>query len=47
MKEGVEPSQPQYKIDELSDDELFILDLETRVGELSDEEAAEALNNAK
>ena len=47
IKEGVEPSQPQYKIDELSDDELFILDLETRVGELSDEEAAEALNNAK
>ena len=47
MREGVEPSQPQYKIDELSDDELFILDLETRVGELSDEEAAEALNNAK
>lgn len=47
IKEGVEPSQPQYKIDELSDDELFILDLESRVGELSDEEAAEALNNAK
>ena len=47
INEGVEPSQPQYKIDELSDDELFILDLETRVGELSDEEAAEALNNAK
>lgn len=47
IKEGTEPAQPQYKIDELSDDELFILDLETRVGELTDEEAAEALNNAK
>ena len=35
---------PQYKIDDLSDDEVFLLDLESRVGELSDEEAAEALN---
>jgi hypothetical protein len=47
MREGAEPPQPQYKIDELSDDEIFILDLETRAGELSDEEAAEALNLAK
>lgn len=39
--------QPQYKIDELSDDEIFLLDLESRVGELTDEEAAEMLNNAK
>lgn len=38
---------PQYKIDELSDDEVYLLDLESRVGELSDEEAAEALNTAK
>ena len=38
---------PQYKIDELSDDEIYLLDLESRVGELSDEEAAEALNNVK
>jgi hypothetical protein len=38
---------PQYKIDELSDDEVFLLDLESRVGELSDEEAAEALNMSK
>ena len=39
--------EPRYKIDDLSDDELYLLDLESRVGELSDEEAAEALNNAK
>ena len=38
---------PQYKIDELSDDEVYLLDLESRVGELSDEEAANALALAK
>ena len=38
---------PHYKIDDLSDDEVYLLDLESRVGELSDEEAAQALNNAK
>jgi hypothetical protein len=39
--------EPQYMIDDLSDDELYILDLESRVGELSDEEASVALANAK
>lgn len=38
---------PQYKIDDLSDDEVFLLDLESRVGELSDEEAAQALTTVK
>ena len=42
-----EPQEPQYKIDDLSDDELFLLDLESRVGELSDEMASQALVNAK
>ena len=42
-----EAPQPQYKIDDLSDDELYLLDLESRVGELSDDEAAQALNIAK
>jgi hypothetical protein len=37
----------QYKIDELSDDEVYLLDLESRVGELTDEEAAQALNTVK
>lgn len=40
-------AEPQYKIDDLSDDELFILDLESRVGELSDELAVQALTTAK
>ena len=39
--------EPQYKIDDLSDDELFLLDLESRVGELSEDTAAQALANAK
>ena len=39
--------EPVYKIDDLSDDELYLLDLESRVGELSDEMAAQALNSAK
>lgn len=42
-----EAQEPQYKIDDLSDDELFLLDLESRVGELSDEVAVQALTNAK
>lgn len=42
-----EPQEPQYKIDDLSDDELFILDLESRVGELSDDVASQALATAK
>ena len=44
---GVEPQEPQYRIDDLSDDELFLLDLESRVGELTDEVAAQALATAK
>lgn len=44
---GEEVIQPQYKIDDLSDDEIYLLDLESRVGELSDEEAAQALAIAK
>ena len=39
--------EPQYSIDQLSDDEVYILDLESRVGELSEEQAAQALNIAK
>ena len=39
--------EPQYSIDQLSDDEVYLLDLESRVGELTDEQAAQALNIAK
>ena len=39
--------EPQYRIDDLTDDELFLLDLESRAGELSDEAAIQALDSAK
>lgn len=39
--------EPIYKIDDLSDDELYILDLESRVGELTDDQAVQALSIAK
>lgn len=42
-----QPTEPQYKVDDLSDDEIYLLDLEDRVGELSDEDAAQALAIAK
>ena len=42
-----EEQEPHYKIDDLSDDEVFLLDLESRVGELDNDEAAQALTNAK
>ena len=40
-------SEPIYQVDDLSDDEIYILDLESRVGELSEDEAAQALTMAK
>lgn len=39
--------EPTYKVDDLSDDEIYLLDLESRVGELSEDEAVQALNNVK
>lgn len=39
--------QPVYRIEDLSDDEVYLLDLESRVGDLSDEQAAQALSIAK
>lgn len=40
-------SEPIYQVDDLSDDEIYILDLESRVGELSEDEAVQALTMAK
>ena len=39
--------EPTYSVDELSDDELYLLDLESRVGELSEDDAVQALGIAK
>ena len=47
LSAGEVVQEPTYDIDQLSDDEVYILDLESRVGELTDEQAAQALNIAK
>lgn len=39
--------EPVYKVDDLDDDSLYLLDLESRVGELTDEQAIQALTKAK
>lgn len=43
------PTQPQYKVNELSDDDLYILDILEKVGgdNITDEELTEALESAK
>lgn len=38
---------PQYSIDDLSDDEIFMLDLQDKIEDASDEEIKSALNKAK
>lgn len=40
-------AQPQYSIKDLSDDEIFILDLQDKIEDISDEEILNALNKAK
>lgn len=39
--------EPSYQIDQYSDDELFVFDLISRMGDITDEEAQEALERAK
>ena len=39
--------QPRYQVDDISDDELFIIDLKARIPELSDDEVLSELDNAK
>ena len=38
---------PQYSIDDLSDDEIFMLDLQDKIEDISDEEIKSALDKAK
>ena len=42
-----EPPEPVYEIDSLTDDELFIGDLQIRTPDITDEELLDALNKAK
>ncbi len=39
--------EPSYEVDDLTDDELFMLDLQYRSPDMSEEEIYQALNNAK
>ena len=39
--------QPRYQVDDISDDELFVIDLKARIPELSDDEVLSELDNAK
>ena len=39
--------QPQYEIDAYSDDELFLMDFMSRTGDITEDEAMEALERAK
>ena len=49
MQVPQEPSTPSYKIDELSDEDVYALDLLEKVGadNITDEELEQAINNAK
>jgi hypothetical protein len=39
--------EPTYTVDELNDDDLFVLDLQARVEGITEEQLAKALENAK
>ena len=39
--------QPQFEIDQYSDDELFLMDFMSRMGDVTEDEAVEALQRAK
>ena len=41
------PEEPNYEVDDLTDDELFMLDLQYRSPDMSEEEIYQALDNAK
>lgn len=42
-----QPSEPVYEVDNISDDDLFVIDLAARVPNITDEELQTALDNAK
>mgnify|MGYP007038177669 FL=1 len=39
--------QPNYTVDDYTDDELFLYDMQSRMPDMTDEELTEALENAK
>ena len=40
-------ANPQYRVDDLTDDDVFMLDLQDKIPDITDEEMAEALSKAK
>lgn len=45
--QGAQQQNPQYSVDDLTDDEIFILDLQDRIPDISDEDVQTALDKAK
>lgn len=47
IQDYVSNQKPSYRVDDLSDDDLFLLDLKSRVPDINEEDAATALDQAK
>lgn len=47
VQQSAQPVEPDYEIDQLSDDELFIGDLQIRTPDITDDELLDALQKAK
>lgn len=45
--QSAQQQTPQYSVDDLTDDEIFILDLQDRIPDISDEDVQTALDDAK
>lgn len=45
--QNAQEQTPQYSVDDLTDDEIFILDLQDRIPDISDEDVQTALDEAK
>lgn len=43
----VQEDEPHYTVDDISDEELYMLDLQTRIEDITDEQLQSALNKAK
>ena len=43
----INQQQPQYSVDDFTDEELFLVDLQSKVPDLTEDEAVEELTNAK
>lgn len=46
-QQTVAPQEPVYEVDSISDDDLYVIDLMAKIPDITDEELASALENAK